>query len=106
MEYYNELHLQNILLETVAAIKFEKDKLSYLDNEILDFEYSRKYLSLSVEKLRDLIDSKKIPSYYNEDNNIYFRKSELDFWYFFNNISTTEDFNAAANRIMSFNMRS
>lgn len=101
MEYYNEFHLKNMLLETATAVKVEKKKLRYLEKELLDFEKGRKYLSLSLEKLHDLIYRKQIPFYYTEDKNVYFRKSELDYWLFSGKVSTTEDFDKVANSIMS-----
>jgi excisionase family DNA binding protein len=100
MEYYNEFHLKNMLLETAAEVKLERKKLRYLKKELLDFENGQKYLGLSVEKLRDLIHNKKIPFYYTEDKNVYFRKSELDYWLFSGQVSTTEDFDKVANLIM------
>jgi hypothetical protein len=101
MEYYNEFHLKNLLQETVTAIKFEKKKLRYLEKELVDFENARMYLNLSEEELHGLLNLGQISFYLTRDNNVYFRKSELDYQIFFNVIPTTENFEEAGNRIMS-----
>jgi excisionase family DNA binding protein len=101
MEIYNEILSKEHVLELLKKVQEESKKLQYLREEILNLEEAMNYLSLSKSKLYDKISSNEIPFYVTEEKRILFRKSELDYWIFSGEVSTTENFDKVVNAFLS-----
>lgn len=92
MELFKEILTKEEVLEQLKKVQLDLKKLQYLENELLSFEAVREYLSLSKSDLIEMINDKKIPFYSTEGQNIYFRKSELEYFIFSGKFSTTVGF--------------
>jgi excisionase family DNA binding protein len=92
MEIYNEILSKEYVLELLKKVQQKEMKLQYLKEEILNLEEAVIYLNVSKTHLYEKISSKEIPFYVTEEERIFFRKSELDYWIFSGKNSTTESF--------------
>ncbi len=92
MELFQEILSKEQVLDQLKKVQLDLKKLQYLETELLSFEEGRKYLSLSKSDLIEMINDKKIPFYSTEGQNIYFRKSELEYFVFSGKFSTTVGF--------------
>ncbi|SEF60890.1 helix-turn-helix domain-containing protein [Flavobacterium urumqiense] len=92
MELFQEIISKEHVLEQLKKVQLDLKKLQYLEKELVSFEEGKKYLSLSESDLITMINDKKIPFYSTEGQNIYFRKSELEYLVFSGKFSTTEGF--------------
>jgi excisionase family DNA binding protein len=101
MEIYNEILSKEHVLELLKEVLEEARKLQYLKEEMLNLEEAMHYLSLSKSKLYDKISNDEIPFYANEEKRILFRKSELDYWIFSGEVSTTENFDKVVSAFLS-----
>lgn len=101
MAFNNGFELPKRVLENLNEVQIEKQKLNYLKKELLDYETGRKYLNLSIDEMRNKIYDDSVPYYLTDEEAVYFRKSELDYWIFSGKISTTEDFDKVINNIVS-----
>lgn len=92
MKLSQEILSKEHVLKQLEKVQLDLKKVQYLEKELLSFEEGRKYLSLSESDLIKMINDEKIPFYCTEGQNIYFRKSELEYFVFSGKFSTTKGF--------------
>lgn len=101
MEIYNEIISKEHVLELLKEVHEDARKLQYLKEEMLNLDEAMHYLSLSKRDLFEKISSKEIPFYVTKEKRFFFRKSELDYWVFSGEVSTTENFDKVVTDFLS-----